>query len=86
MRQIRRTYGVPAKRGGRISFTNAAKAAQGTIVGSRGHYLRVRFDESGVTHSMDPAWMVVYLEPTKTFDTDHCCRTIKTLRKNPARR
>jgi hypothetical protein len=62
MDYIRRTYGVPAKRGGRIAFTTAEKAAQGTIVGARGQYLRVRMDESAMTHTMHPTWMLVYLE------------------------
>jgi hypothetical protein len=63
MDYIRRTYGVPARRGGRIAFTTAAKAAQGSIVGARGQYLRVRMDGSGMTHSLHPTWMVVYLTP-----------------------
>ena len=61
MDYIRRAYGVPAKRGGRVSYTAAEKAVQGTIVSARGHYLRVRWDESGMTHSMHPTWMLVYL-------------------------
>ena len=63
MDYIRRAYGVPAKRGGRVSYTAAEKAVQGTIVSARGHYLRVRWDESGMTHSMHPTWMLVYLKP-----------------------
>jgi len=62
MDYIRRAYGVPAKRGGRVSFTAGEKAVQGTIVAARGHYLRVRWDESGLTHSMHPTWMLVYLK------------------------
>jgi hypothetical protein len=62
MDYIRRAYGVPAKRGGRVSYTAAEKAVQGTIVAARGHYLRVRWDESGLTHSMHPTWMLVYLK------------------------
>ena len=68
MDYIRRAYGVPAKRGGRVSYTAAAKAVQGTIVGARGHYLRVRWDESGLTHSMHPTWMLVYLKPPQDLD------------------
>lgn len=64
MDYIRRTYGVPAKRGGRIAFTGATKAAQGVIVGSRGAHLRVRMDDSGLTHSLHPTWMLVYLSPS----------------------
>ena len=63
MDYIRRTYSVPAKRGGRVRFTNAPKAVQGTIVAARGHYLRVRWDESGRTDTMHPTWMLEYLKP-----------------------
>lgn len=61
MHYIRRIYGVPAYRGRRVSFTDAADAVQGTIVGTRGQYLRVRWDESGRTVTMHPTWMLVYL-------------------------
>jgi hypothetical protein len=62
MADIRLLYGVPAKRGARVQFTEAEKAVRGTIVGSRGGYLRVRWDKSGVTHTMHPTWMLVYVE------------------------
>ncbi len=62
MDYIRRTYGVPAKRGGRVQFTNAPKACKGTVVAARGQYLRVRWDESGRTDTMHPTWMLVYLK------------------------
>jgi hypothetical protein len=62
MADIRRSYGVPAKRGARVQFTSASKAVRGRIIGSRGHYLRVRWDESGLTHTMHPTWMMVYVD------------------------
>ena len=62
MDYIRRTYNVPAKRGGRVQFTSAPKAVQGRIVGSRGQYLRIRWDESGLTQTLHPTWMMVYLK------------------------
>jgi hypothetical protein len=37
---------------------------KGTIVSSRQEYLRVRWDESGLTQTMHPTWMLVYLPPT----------------------
>ena len=41
MEYIRKTYGVPAKRGARIEFTDTwGKVHEGCIVGSRGCYLR----------------------------------------------
>lgn len=61
MAYIRASYGVPAKRGGRVQFTTAEKAVQGTIVGTRGQYLRVRWDDSKRTDTMHPTWMLVYL-------------------------
>jgi len=62
MAYIRANYGVPAKRGARVQFTTAAKAVQGTIVGSSGKYLRVRWDESGLTQTLHPTWELVYLK------------------------
>ena len=66
MDYIRRTYNVPARRGARVQFTSAPGAVQGRILGSRGKYLRVRWDESGRTDTMHPTWMLVYLTPTNT--------------------
>lgn len=60
MEYIRRAYGVPAKRNGRVAYTGATKTVQGTIVSARGHYLRVRWDENGQVQTMHPTWMLVY--------------------------
>lgn len=60
---IRRTYGVPAKRGMRVQYGDSKNAAQGTIVGSRNAWLRIRWDGSGrvsTWHPTDEA--IVYLE------------------------
>lgn len=54
MEYIRQHYGVPAKRGARVQFTSAEHAVRGTIVGSRGQYLRVRWDGSGRVLTMHP--------------------------------
>ena len=45
MDYIRRTYGVPAKRGGMVRYTNTDNGAvtEGRITGARGPWLRVRF-------------------------------------------
>lgn len=61
MAYIRTFYGVPAKRGARVAFTHAERAVQGTIIGSRGAYLRVRWD-TGRTATMHPTWALRYLE------------------------
>lgn len=62
MDYIRRAYGVPAKRGALVQFINAAKVERGHIVGSRGQYLRIRWSESGKTHTHHPTWRLVYLD------------------------
>ena len=62
MDYIRRTYGVPAKRGALVQFTDARHAVRGRIVGSRGQYLRIRWDESGLTQTLHPTWMLVYVK------------------------
>lgn len=48
MEYIRRSYGVPAKRGARIQFKDhKGMWHDGNIVGSRGMYLRVRMPSYG---------------------------------------
>lgn len=61
MKYIRRTYGVPAKRGVRVEFTDSTGSVFGTIVGSSGQYLRIRWDHSGRTSNIHPTWNMVYL-------------------------
>jgi hypothetical protein len=60
---IRRTYGVPAKRGARIAFTYNGRRL-GTITGFRGPYILVRFDGEGSEPrptALHPTWEVEYL-------------------------
>jgi hypothetical protein len=62
---IRETYNVPAKRGGRIEFTqkNGAKF-QGTITGSDSQYLHVRFDcftSKNAKAKLHPTYNIKYL-------------------------
>ena len=60
MNYIRNYYGVPAKRGARIYYTHAKK--YGTIVGSKGAYLRIRMDgEGGAGGLYHPTWCIQYL-------------------------
>ena len=56
MDYIRKTYNVPAKRGGRIRFQGRA----GVIVGARDARLRARFDGIG-TVALHPTWEIEYL-------------------------
>jgi hypothetical protein len=78
MSDIRRAYGVPAKRGARVRFTTAPKAVDGTIVGSRGQYLRIRWHDSGQVHTHHPTWMLVYLEDKTGLvrAADRCAATV----------
>lgn len=68
MDYIRHSYGVPARRGGRVTWLNAHdKQMTGTIVGTRGHYLRVRFDGEVRAKTLHPTWQVGYHEtPTRS--------------------
>lgn len=61
MEYIRKTYGVPAKRGARIKFKAVGGGSTGTIVGSRGGHIRVRFDGRTTILSLHPTWEVEYL-------------------------
>lgn len=60
MAYIRRTYGVPAKRGGRVRF-DYASYGEGRILSAVDGRLRVQFEggESGILH---PTWQVTYLD------------------------
>jgi hypothetical protein len=55
MEYVRRFYGVPAKRGGRIRFDGV----EGTIT-SATHHLRARMDD-GRRVILHPTWRVEYL-------------------------
>ena len=55
MEWVRRNYGVPAKRGGRVLFSGLP----GRIL-SATHYLRVRLD-TGERVILHPTWRVEYL-------------------------
>ena len=60
---VREHYRVPAKRGGRIRYRGSPgiPATEGTIVGFRGQYLRVRLDGHKRVLSFHPTWMIDYL-------------------------
>ena len=61
MSHIRNFFSVPAKRGAMVRYTSARCGALGTIVGSRGCYLRVRWDVSGMVQTMHPTRHLEYL-------------------------
>lgn len=55
---IRRNYGVPAKRLGRVRV----QEKEGTICSWRDGYLMVRFDGDNRTKPIHPKWNVTYLD------------------------
>lgn len=61
MSLVRKSYGVPAKRGGRVIYLGGERPEHGTICGARGVYLKIRMD--GDTHSgpYHPTWMLEYV-------------------------
>jgi len=65
MEYIRKTYGVPAKRGGDVRvMLDDGVGIPGTITGSKGKYLRIRIAgrrRSGLYH---PTHALEYMEPS----------------------
>lgn len=57
---IRKTYGVPAKRGGRVEYTGQGKAVQGTITGARNGHLLIRLDGQKHSRPYHPTWELRY--------------------------
>lgn len=55
---IRRTYNVPAKRGGRVIYHGDGRDLGATIL-SGTHLIKVRFD-SGQVANLHPTWKVTY--------------------------
>lgn len=63
MEYIRKHYGVPAKRGGRIRFTGTSDgcAVDASICSAKNGYLIVQFDHMKRRATLHPTWMVEYL-------------------------
>lgn len=64
MAYIRKTYGVPAKRGGRVVYTDTAgRKTQGVITGTEagGLFLRVRLDGWSYSSGLHPTKRIEYL-------------------------
>lgn len=59
---IRKRYGVPAKRFGRVEYTGQGKPALGTITGARGARLLIRLDGQKNSFPYHPTWELSYLE------------------------
>jgi hypothetical protein len=62
MAYVRKYYGVPAKRGGRIEYTGGRTARQGVITSATNGRINVRFDGDTFTSHMHPTWEIRYLE------------------------
>lgn len=60
---VRRYYGVPAKRGGRVVYTGLdGNPYPGTITSADGQYLRVRLDGDPIRYTVHPDDLA-YLTP-----------------------
>ena len=67
---VRKNYGVPAKRGGRVEYTGEGddKPELGTICGSRGSHLSIRLDKQSHTLPFHPTWKLRYLNAEESAD------------------
>jgi hypothetical protein len=62
MAWVRKRYGVPAKRGGRVEYSGEGRPERGTIRSARGGRLWITLDD--VKHPMPfhPTWCLAYLD------------------------
>lgn len=59
---IRKTYGVPAKRGAPVRYTTGnGHVMTGQILSASGQYLRVRFNGHTRPMRCHPTWQMEYL-------------------------
>jgi hypothetical protein len=61
MEYIRRAYGVPAKRGMRVSYTGEGRSELGTIKSANGARLMIKLDTVRHTMPFHPTWKLEYL-------------------------
>lgn len=66
MKYIRDYYGVPAKRGMRVAYTDSLRRVVGTITGSRNGYLRIRIDGNKRVEFYHPTFGIEYLVTGQT--------------------
>ncbi|WP_430252432.1 hypothetical protein [Neorhizobium sp. DAR64860/K0K1] len=64
MEWIRKRYGVPAKRSGRVEYTGGKTPEFGTILAAREGRLRIRLDVMEYTHPLPfhPTYELRYLD------------------------
>lgn len=69
MDYIRRTYSVPAKRGGRVEYlASDGELMEGTITGAVEGYLRIRLDGAKHSGRYHPTWALKYLPDGPEFN------------------
>lgn len=59
---IRKTYGVPAKRGGRVEYTGGTMPELGTIRSASGGHLNIQIDGRKDARPFHPTWKLRYLD------------------------
>lgn len=59
---IRKTYGVPARKGGIVIYSGGEKPRNGLIVGAEGQYLLVKLGSDKGTYRLHPTWKVEYVQ------------------------
>ncbi len=71
MEWVRKNYGVPAKRGGRVEYTGEGHPELGTIVGTNGGHLKIRLD--GKKHAMPfhPTWKLRHIDQPAAAKPDY---------------
>lgn len=64
MVHIRSSYGVPARRGGRVIYTGGVEPVEGVILSERGGYLRIRMlgEPARKARLYHPTWEINYLD------------------------
>lgn len=62
METIRRTRGVPCKRGGRVKYTGSGKVQLGTIRSTHQGYLMIQLDGDKWPKTFHPTWKLEYLD------------------------
>lgn len=66
MKYIRSAYNVPAKRGGRVEYTDSnGQKFRGTIVSAKEGHLCIKLDGLRHTQRYHPTWNLVYLDGAK---------------------
>lgn len=63
MEWVRKTYGVPAKRGGRVEYAGDGRPELGTIISATtSGYLKVELDSHPRAIKLHPTWKLRYLD------------------------